>query len=162
MSSGVSVPSSAQSNVLRFFVDASTSFGIGFLADGYWLCWRLLPGWKSDGRDIGWAEMVAVDLGLRALIHSGLRDVPIRFFSDNQGVVGAIRAGRSRSPVQNDILRRLLAFTLNHGICFSVEWVKSADNLSDGISRGVFPHSKSRSGCPPPLPRYLKPFVKLV
>ncbi|KAG1799494.1 uncharacterized protein BJ212DRAFT_1273415 [Suillus subaureus] len=108
--------------------------------------------------------MVAVDLGLRALIHFGLRDAHICFCSDNQGVEGAIRAGRSRSPAQNDILRSLLAFTHNHGIWFSVKWVKSADNLSlsDGISRGTFPHPKLRFSHHPPIPAYLKPFVKLV
>lgn len=146
---------------LQVFVDAS-SFGIGFLSGGCWLGWRLLPGWNSDGRDIGWAEMVAVDLGLRALIHSGLRDVHIHIWSDNQGVVGAIRAGRSRSLAQNDILCRLSTFTCDHGILFSVEWVRSADNLSDGISRGVFPHFKSRFSRHPPLPDYLEPFVKPV
>lgn len=147
---------------LQIFVDASTSFGIGFLADSCWLGWHLLPGWKLDGHDIGWAEMVAVDLSFRALVHSGLRDVHLHFCSDNQGVVGALKAGCSRSLAQNDILCRLSAFALDHDIWFSVDWVKSADNLSDGISRGVFPHNRSRFRCPPPLPSYLKPFFQLV
>jgi hypothetical protein len=144
------------------FVDASTSFGIGFLADSRWLAWKLLDGWRADGRDIGWAEMVAIDLGLRALVCSGLRDVHVRFRSDNQGCVKALEAGRSRNVVQNDILQRLLSFALKHGIRMSVEWVRSCDNLADGISRGVFPASHSRFRSPPPLPDYLKPFVRLV
>ncbi|CAL1715691.1 unnamed protein product [Somion occarium] len=45
---------------LVLFVDASTSWGIGLVANGKWLAWQLKPGWKSDGRDIGWAEMVAI------------------------------------------------------------------------------------------------------
>jgi hypothetical protein len=144
------------------FVDASTSFGIGFLADSRWLAWCLLPDWKSDGHDIGWAEMVAIDLGLCALIHSGLRNVHIKFRSDNQGVVGALKAGRSRSLAQNDILRRLTSFVMDHDVWFSVDWVKSADNLSDNVSRGVFPTSLARFCFPPPLPSYLKKFVSLV
>lgn len=147
---------------LPIFVDASTSFGIGFLADNRWLAWRLLPGWNSEGRDIGWAEMVAIDLGLRALVHSGLRNVHLHFHSDNQGVVGALKAGRSRSLAQNDILRRLSSFALDHDIWLSVDWVKSADNVSDGISRGAFPQSAARFRFPPPLPSYLKKFVCLV
>lgn len=147
---------------LVVFVDASTSFGIGFLADNRWLAWRLLPDWKCDGRDIGWAEMVAIDLGLRALIHSGLRNVHIKFQSDNQGVVGALKAGRSRSLAQNDILRRLTSFAMDHDIWFSVDWVKSADNLSDNVSRGIFPSALARFRFPPPLPAYLKKFVCLV
>jgi hypothetical protein len=142
-------------------VDASTSFGIGFLADKRWLAWRLLPGWKTEGRDIGWAEMVAIDLGLRSLIHSGLNNVHIKFWSDNQGVVGALKAGRSRSLAQNDILRRLTSFAMDHNIWFSVAWVKSADNLSDDVSRGIFPSSLSHFRFPPPLPSYLKKYVCL-
>jgi hypothetical protein len=147
---------------LSVFVDASTSFGIGFLADSRWLAWELLDGWRANGRDIGWAEMVAIDLGLRALVRSGLRDVHVRFHSDNQGGVRALKAGRSRNVVQNDILQRLSSFALEHGIIISVEWVRSCDNLADGISRGIFPPSRSRFSSPPPLPAYLKPFVRLV
>lgn len=147
---------------LSIFVDASTSFGIGFLADSRWLAWELLDGWRANGRDIGWAEMVAIDLGLRALVRSGLRDVRVQLHSDNQGGVQALKAGRSRNVVQNDILQRLSSFALEHGIRISVEWVRSCDNLADGISRGVFPPARFRFSSPPPLPDYLKPFVRLV
>lgn len=106
--------------------------------------------------------MVAIDLGLRALVCSGLRDVHVRFRSDHQGGVKALKAGRSRNVVQNHILQRLSSFALEHGIQISVEWVRSCDNLADGISRGVFPASGSRFSSPPPLPAYLKGFVRLV
>lgn len=141
------------------FVDASTSFGIGFLSDKRWLAWRLLDGWKSDGRDIGWAEMVAIDLGLRTLIHSGFSDCHLVFFSDNRGVVDALSAGRSRNPRQNEVLRHIVSNFRDHNIWLSVEWVESAANLADSISRGLFPSSLSRHPRPPPLPVYLKNFV---
>ncbi|KAG2030345.1 hypothetical protein BDR03DRAFT_974694, partial [Suillus americanus] len=66
--------------------------------------------------------MVAIDLGLRALVCSGLRDVRVRFRSDNQGCVQALKAGRSRNFVHNDILQRLSSFALKHGIRISIEW----------------------------------------
>ncbi|KAG2367460.1 hypothetical protein BDR07DRAFT_1271948 [Suillus spraguei] len=106
--------------------------------------------------------MVAIDLGLRALVQSGLRNVHLQFHSDNQGVVRALKAGKFHSPVQNDILRRISSFALDHDIWLSVDWVKSGDNLSDGISRGVFPRSMARFGFPPPLPSYLKKSICLV
>jgi hypothetical protein len=106
--------------------------------------------------------MVAIDLGLRALAHSGIRNAHIRFRSDNQGVVGALKAGRSRGLPQNDILRRLSSFALDNDLWFSVEWVASSDNIADAASRGIFPSSRSRFAKPPPLPHYLKRFVTLV
>ncbi|KAG2138503.1 hypothetical protein DEU56DRAFT_886827 [Suillus clintonianus] len=106
--------------------------------------------------------MVAIDLGVRALVHSGLHNVHLHFYSDNQGVVGALRAGRSRSLAQNDVLRQLSSFALDHDIWISVSWVSSANNLSDSISRGVFPSHLSRFKFPPPLPSYLKGLLSLV
>lgn len=91
------------------FVDTSTSFGIGFLFNSHWLAWQLLPGWQRDNCDIGWAEMVAIDLGLRTLIHSGLHDCHLVFHSDNQGVVGALHASRSRNSAQNEILHHIVS-----------------------------------------------------
>ncbi|KIJ07705.1 hypothetical protein PAXINDRAFT_158345 [Paxillus involutus ATCC 200175] len=82
----ISTPSDPLPNSI--FVDASTSFGIGLLLDGRWLAWRLLDGWNTDGCDISWAEMVAIDLGLRTLIHSGFKDCHLLFHSDNKGVNG--------------------------------------------------------------------------
>jgi len=40
---------------LQIHVDASTSWGIGFVMNGKWLAWKLKPGWKIKGREIGWA-----------------------------------------------------------------------------------------------------------
>ena len=48
---------------VEFWVDASSSWGIGVVFNSEWDFWRLLPGWDKD-RHIGWAEMVAVELGL--------------------------------------------------------------------------------------------------
>lgn len=89
---------------LQVYVDASTSWGIGFVVGNKWLAWELQQGWNSDGRDIGWAEMVAVDLSVRALVNAGYKNCHIVLRSDNSGVVGALVAGRSRSPQQNAIL----------------------------------------------------------
>ena len=146
---------------LPIFVDASSSFGIGLLLDARWLAWKLKEGWLSNGRDIGWAEMVAIDLGLRTAIHAGFRDCHLTFHSDNQGVVGALKSGHSRSSAQNFILRHIVSNFRNHNIWLSVVWVRSEDNLADGISRGLFP-STPRFDHPPPLPPYLKSLVSLV
>ncbi|PPR02753.1 hypothetical protein CVT26_009464 [Gymnopilus dilepis] len=38
------------------YSDASSETGIGITIGNRWRAWRLLPGWKSQDRDIGWAE----------------------------------------------------------------------------------------------------------
>ncbi|KDN36647.1 hypothetical protein RSAG8_10689, partial [Rhizoctonia solani AG-8 WAC10335] len=70
--------------------------------------WALKPGWKSAGRDIGWAEMIALEIALLALVDGGYRDCSIVIHSDNQGVIGAFEAGRSRNAHQNSALQHPL------------------------------------------------------
>jgi hypothetical protein len=41
---------------LDAFSDASLETGIGIVIGSRWRVWQLIPGWKGDGRDIGWAE----------------------------------------------------------------------------------------------------------
>ena len=81
----------------EIFIDTSTSWGIGFVMDGKWLAWELIPGWKTDDRDIGWAEMVAVELGLCATIAAGIHSPHLISRSDNTGVIGAMRVSMSHN-----------------------------------------------------------------
>lgn len=129
---------------LDFFVDASTGWGIGLVIDDSWDHWRLREGWKTSGRDIGWAEMVAVELGLRALIERGYSGVHVKLRSDNKGVVGALDAGKSRSVQSNRVLQRIVACMLDNDIWVSVEWVASEDNPADEPSRGVPARGRAR------------------
>ncbi|RDB24632.1 hypothetical protein Hypma_008188 [Hypsizygus marmoreus] len=144
---------------IPIFVDASTSWGIGFYMNGKWLAWKLRPGWKSDDRDIGWAEMVAVDLALHAIIASGLRDCHLVINSDNTGVVGALSTGRSRNSQQNAILRRIVENFQAHGIWLTLNWIPTTHNIADAPSRGLFPPKKLLFPYPPAIPTYLKPLI---
>lgn len=76
--------------------------------DSLWESWKLNPGWKSDIRDIGWAEMLAIKLGLRLAIARGFRDTHFLVKSDNTGVIGALDGG-SRNVEQNSVLQRITA-----------------------------------------------------
>ena len=89
---------------IEFWVDASSSWGIGIVFDGEWDFWRLHPGWDKDGRNIGWAEMVAIELGLLFAVHRAFSNIHFVIRSDNQGVIHAIQGGKSRSPQQNFVL----------------------------------------------------------
>jgi len=57
-----SVPGPVPLTDLNAFSDASSGFGIGITIGNKWHAWHLLPGWKSDGQDIGWAEAVGFKL----------------------------------------------------------------------------------------------------
>ena len=52
----------------RLYVNTSSGWGISLILDGKWLAWQFKDGWKSEGREISWAEMVAVELAVRTLI----------------------------------------------------------------------------------------------
>lgn len=101
---------------IRLFVDASTGWGIGLTLGDEWDHWKLEPSWKKDGRDIGSAEMVDIELGLLALVERGFRNTHIKIWSDNKGVVGAMDAGKSRSVQTNRVLQRVVSLMLQHEI----------------------------------------------
>ena len=86
-------------------MDASTSWGISVFIDHQWATWKLTPGWKVDGRDIGWAESIALELAILILIDRSLVDCTITVHGDNAGVIGVFDRGRSHSIPHNDSIR---------------------------------------------------------
>ncbi|KAB5589206.1 hypothetical protein CTheo_7349 [Ceratobasidium theobromae] len=124
---------------IQFYMDASTSFGVAIIAGSHWASWRLLHPWRSDGRDIGWAEMTAVAMALEAAITLGIHDATVHFHSDNQGVVFALEAGRSRSCPQNELLKLIASCAAEFNIRLRTAYIASADNPADRPSRGLPP-----------------------
>lgn len=141
--------------------DASTSFGIGVVVGTFWAVWRWQPDFRVGGGqefDIGWAEAVAVELGLLMAIHHGLiQSRPIHsprilVRSDNMGVVEVLNRGRSRSANTNNVLKRIYLHLAHHGISLCTQHVPSRDNVTDALSRGdihgflsAFPVASTRS-----------------
>jgi len=82
-----------QISQILFAVDASTSGGISVLLGQQWESWHLLEGWDSNGQNIGWAEMAAVELGIRCLIQHGANNAHFKLRSDNMGVIFALDGG---------------------------------------------------------------------
>jgi hypothetical protein len=144
----------------KVFVDASTSWGIGMILDDKWLAWQFKEGWQIEGYEIGWAEMVAVELAVHTLIAGNFRNCHIRVQSDNQGVVGALKAGRSRGTNQNMILHEIVKPIQNHDLWISTTWVPTLENPADGPSRGSFLGKDSLCSHPPALPAHLTRFIQ--
>jgi hypothetical protein len=119
--------------------DASTSFGIGIVLDNHWSAWRLLQGWKSKDQGIGWAEAVGVELALEAVIAQGVTNASITVNCDNQGVVFAWKAGRSRNAEQNLVLMRITSRAAEHNLWLNLKYIDTSANLADKPSRGLQP-----------------------
>jgi hypothetical protein len=147
-------------SVCEIHVDASTSWGIGFVWQGKWLAWKLKAGWKAEGRDIGWAEMVAVYLAVTVLVAAGLCHAHFILRSDNAGVCGATVAGKSRNAAQNEILRRTVDLFRDHDLTLTVKWISTVENLADAPSRGALPGAVDLFPCIPTLPFHLRKLVE--
>ena len=143
----------------KVFVDASTSWGIGFVLDGRWLAWQFKKDWKYEGREIGWAEMVAIELALHTLIAAKFTKCHMIRRSDNQGVVGALKAGKSRGTQQNLILNEIVKLMQENEIWISTVWIPTSKNPADNPSRGIFPGKKSLYAFPPKLPFHLTNYI---
>ncbi len=148
---------------LDIWVDACTSWGVGILVQGAWAAWS----WKTSakerkasGRDIGWAEMLAVELTVRYLDQAGLQDADILVRGDNQGVIGAVERGRSRSFQTNESLRRMEVICMATNMCIKMQYVNTEDNRADSVSRGA---AEARLPCLPitfELPPELQPHLR--
>ena len=143
----------------ELYVDASTSWGIGLVFRGKWLAWELIPGWKDEGRDIGWAEMVAVELAMRTLISNGFHSCHVILRSDNQGVVGALKASQCRNSESNRVLRKIVGMIQTHKVWITTTWIPSAGNPADAPSRGILGRREDIHPNPPTIPFHLTQFI---
>lgn len=144
---------------LGLWVDASTSFGVGLFLQGQWRNFQLREGWKGKGRDIGWAEMVAVEPAVIWLIEQEISDTNIIIRSDNTGVIGGLRLGRSRNPQQNTVIQRITSLIASHHLWLTPVYVTSGANLADRPSRGLEPSNCNQSSSKLNLPPELAPFL---
>lgn len=141
------------------WVDASTDWGIGIIIDGRWAAWKLVPGCKGNGRDIGWAEMIAIELTTLHLTELSYRDTDLILHSDNMGVIGAVQRGNFE--VNLSIRRTALACCASN-ILILPQYVNTSDNLADPVSRGILGPASSRLPILTMLPKELHAFLDYV
>ena len=142
------------------YSDASSGIGIGIIIGDRWRAWRLLPGWKTDGREIGWAEAVGFEFLIRTIC--GFICEPhkqhVKVFGDNTGVVEGWWKGRSRNKPTNEIFRRIHEIEKARKITIHSRYVASKLNPADDPSRGIY-SSRSLLLPPIPIPSQLQPFL---
>ena len=102
--------------------------------------WKWVPGFKVGPHqkfNIGWAEAVAVELGLQLALHLQLV-APGQYLvrSDNAGVVAVVNKGCSQSTHTNDILHRIYHLQVDAHILLKAIYMESRVNITDALSRG--------------------------
>ena len=75
--------------------DANSGFGIGITIGKNWQAWRLLPGWKAEGRDIEWAEAISFKFLMLSILSSSCGSINFKVYGNNKGVVEGWWKGRS-------------------------------------------------------------------
>lgn len=100
----------------NIWVDASTSWGIGILIDQRWMAWKLHSGWDSDGRDIGWAESVSVELAVLWITEQNLIDREILIHGDSTGVIDSYKKGHSRNIPCNSSIQCITASLISSNL----------------------------------------------
>ena len=123
---------------VRAYSDASSTTGLGIVIGDRWRAWRLLPGWNQDGRDIGWAEAIAMEFLIHTILKSG-SFAGIKVYGDNNGVVEGWWSGRSRNPQTNRIFRRIHETLDANNSVLITRYVHTSLNPADGPSRGIYP-----------------------
>jgi hypothetical protein len=140
------------------FSDASSGIGIGIVIGDRWRAWRLIPGWQTEGRDIGWAEAVGFEFLVLTLASTSHPKEHFRVYGDNRGVVEGWWSGRSRNKATNSVFRQIHNISEAHKCTFITRYVPSKENPADGPSRGIYPTSALL--LPPiPIPKELHQFI---
>ena len=144
---------------LGIWVDASKSWGIGIIIGDEWDAWQWSSSWHTEGRDIGWAEAVAIELVARILYERGLCNASVLIRGDNQGVIGSYGRGRGRNLHINLAVRRTEVIGTSSNLLYVLEYTESKLNKADPISRGELgPFSKQITNYVQ-LPEELAPFL---
>ena len=140
------------------FSDASSGYGIAIVIADRWRAWKLIPGWNTEGRDIGWAEAIGFEFLVRAVLSVSKPGQYFRLFGDNRGVVEGWWKGRSRNRQTNIVFRRIHDLLAASECSVITRYVTSKENPADAPSRGVY--SSSSLLLPPiPIPNCLQHLV---
>ena len=144
---------------LDIWTNASSSWGIGIYIKSHWAAWRLAANWAQSGRDIRWAEAIALELVVLWLAETGQHDVVIKVHCDNSNVINAFWKGRSRNEPRNACIHRILVILATSNLALYPVYVPSSENKADSLSRGVLGDPMLRIPSPFPLPSALSPFL---
>ena len=142
----------------RAYSDASSGFGVAITIGPRWRAWRLVPGWKSQGRDIQWAEAIGFEFLVRALCEISSRGEQITVYGDNHGVVEGWWKRSSANKPTNCIFRHILELSEDSDRVVHTKYIPSTQNPADGPSRGRYPPFNLLLNHIP-IPSEVQPFI---
>ena len=140
------------------YSDASSRFGVAITIGRRWRAWRLAPRWKSQGRDIQWAEAIGFELLVIALCAISNKGEHITVYGDNRGVVEGWWKRSSANKPTNCVFRHILELSESRDRCIYTRYVPSAQNPADAPSRGRYPSSRLLLDHVP-IPTEVRPFL---
>ncbi|EHS63852.1 uncharacterized protein PGTG_21890 [Puccinia graminis f. sp. tritici CRL 75-36-700-3] len=121
--------------------DASTSFGIGVLIGRRWSQLRLKENWSdaSQKRTIAWLETVAIRIGILMLLSIGtnLKGRNFIVWTDNTTTENTLRSRKSRDFHSNNEWKQIQKLLITEDLDITPSRVTLAENISNGLSRGV-------------------------
>ncbi|GAA5882356.1 hypothetical protein JCM16303_004086 [Sporobolomyces ruberrimus] len=98
------------------------------------------PTWREKhDAYIGNAEAWSVEALVEALVRLGVRNRSVRIVCDNSNVDEAWSKGWSKNALLNLSIVRLLDLSFTFNLYLTLDWIESAKNPADAISRNVFP-----------------------
>ena len=118
-----------------------------------WRAWRLAPGWKSQGRDIQWAEAIGFELLTICVFALANEGDHVLVHGDNRGVVEGWWKRCSTNRPTNHIFRRILQRSEDCNKTVHTRYVPSVQNPADAPSRASIPPAPSCSTLSPSLAR---------
>ena len=126
-------------NIRQELSPESVSSSSGPPQPGWWGATFLMPHsitqhWQPRIQQIFPAEAIAVPIAL-AVLSCYLRDHDVVTFCDNESAVAALIRGASRSEDVSEIAELFTACCVVVGCRCWVDWIDSASNPSDGLSR---------------------------
>ena len=95
-------------------------------------------GVKADSSNIACLEALALEYSLKAFANRLLKNRNVDLRIDNSSVVAGVKKGKAKlSPELNDELKKSLKWLVDNDFLYSVMYVNTKDNWSDGPSRGI-------------------------
>jgi hypothetical protein len=152
------IPGCCIAHNFHAYLDASSGHGIRICIDRRWRAWDLLPGWKGDNRDIGWAESVGFELLVLTILSSCPTGIYFKVFGDNHGVVEGWWSGCSRNKACNEVFKRIHVAADNARCTVLTRYIPSKANPADGPSHSIYPPICQMLP-PVPIPTELHPFI---
>ena len=123
----------------RAYSDASSGVGVAITIGLRWRAWQLTPRWKSQGRDIQWAEAVGFELLVISLCELADEGDHILAYRDNRRVIEGWWKRCSTNRPTNHVFRRIIQYAEDHCRTIHTRYSLSAQNPADAPSRGIYP-----------------------